>query len=214
MDKLKVTLTLASPVVTGGGYMTLDALLAAVLFDRYGDLDRAHSEIPLRNVQGLWHGSAAFVEKTDVGRIAFVANLRAMHDLDAALIAKNKAGRVHRAIGLKRRSDFGAVMNSYKLFAAPHISWYATGDAEKVEALLHGIEFIGKRRASGYGQVSGVRIEKDDLDGVIGHFGEPLRPVPVEMFNGAGTSLRADAGWRPAYWHPLNRVICFVPLEV
>jgi len=211
VDKIKVTMSLGSPIVINGGYMTLDALLAGIIFDQTGDIEKAHSQIPLANSHGLWHGSAAIVEKTDMGRTAFVANLRAMHDLDHELIAKNKYGKVHRAIGLTRRSDFGAVMNSYKSFSAPEITWYATGDAAKVEALLSAVEFIGKRRASGYGQVVGLRIEDGDLDGITGHFGEPLRPVPVELFSGDKTALKADTAWRPAYWHPTNRAICFAP---
>lgn len=214
MDKIKITMSLGSPIVTNGGYMTLDALLAGLIFDQSGNVEKAHSEIPLANSRGLWHGSAAIVEKTDIGRIAFVANLRAMHDLNDDLIAKNKLGKVHAAIGLTRRRNYGAVMNSYKLFTAPEITWYATGDAAKIESLLSGVEFIGKRRASGYGQVIGLRIEKGELDGVNGHFGEPLRPVPVELFSGEKAALRADAAWRPAYWHPANRSICFVPETV
>ena len=83
--------------------MTLDALLAAVLFDEHGDVNRAHSEIPLAHTQGLWHGSAAIYEKTSSGRQAFVANLRASHDLDIDHVAKNKQGRPHAAIGFARR---------------------------------------------------------------------------------------------------------------
>ena len=37
--------------------MTLDALLAAIIFDDCGDIDKAHSDIPLKNTDGLWHGS-------------------------------------------------------------------------------------------------------------------------------------------------------------
>ena len=74
-----------------------------------------------------------------------------------------------------------------------------------------GVEFIGKRRASGFGQVGALNIEPADLDGLVGHFGEPLRPVPQELFKGDRSSVKADAAWRPAYWHPLNRAICFVP---
>ena len=214
MDRLKVTALLCSPIVTGGGYMTLDSLLAGIIFDRTGDLEKAHAEIPLASVGGLWHGSAAIVEKIDTGRKAFVANLRAMHDLEHALVEKNRQGKVHTTLGLTRRRQFGAVMNSYRAFAAPSVTWYATGDASKIDELLKDVEFIGKRRASGYGQVTGVRIEKDELDGVVGHFGEPLRPVPVEMFRGDNTALRADAAWRPAYWNPVNRAVCFVPEAV
>ncbi|MGH8435157.1 MAG: hypothetical protein ACRERX_11895 [Pseudomonas sp.] len=211
MDKFKVTMTLGSPIVSNGGYMTLDALLAALIFDQTSDLEQAHTAVPLVNTDGLWHGSAAIVEKTDVGRVSFVANLQATHDLDLNLIAKNKQGNAHTAIGLTRRRDFGAVMNSYKIFTAPSITWYAQGDAEAVELLLRDVAFIGKRRASGYGQVMGISVEADELDGVTGFFGEPLRPVPVTLFQGNDTALRADAAWRPAYWHPANRAICFVP---
>ena len=45
--------------------MTLDALLAALIFDQGGDLEKAHADIPLMNTNGLWHGSAAFFEKID-----------------------------------------------------------------------------------------------------------------------------------------------------
>ncbi|NDG19787.1 MAG: hypothetical protein EB117_16195 [Betaproteobacteria bacterium] len=102
MEKFQLTIRLAAPMITGGGYMTLDALLAAVLFDEHGDVNRAHAEIPLAHTQGLWHGSAAIYEKTSSGRQAFVANLRASHDLDIDHVAKNKHGEVHRRLGLSK----------------------------------------------------------------------------------------------------------------
>jgi hypothetical protein len=212
VEKLKITYSLLSPVITNGGYMTLDALLAGLIFDQTGDVDRAHGEIPLQNSQGLWHASAAFAEKIDTDKKGFVANLHAKHDLDLNLIAKGKDGlKPHRSLGLTRRREFGAVFNSYKLFSAPELTWYAQGDADAIGRLLKGVEFIGKRRASGFGQVGRLSIEPADLDGLVGHFGEPLRPVPQELFNGDRSSVKADAAWRPAYWHPLNRAICFVP---
>lgn len=48
MDRIKVTAHLLAPVVTGGGYMTLDGLLAALLFDRLQDVDAAHAAVPIR----------------------------------------------------------------------------------------------------------------------------------------------------------------------
>lgn len=216
MNSFKITLTLASPLVAQkGGYMTLDGLLAALKFEATGDLEQAHNDLPLQRTQGVWHASAAHLETWHVGRVGFVANLRAMHDMDIDLIARKKDGQPHSKLGLTRRSDFGAVMNSYNHHAAAAISWYAQGDAEAVGRMLEGVGFIGKRRASGFGQVSGLQIEPDELNGVIGHFGEPLRPVPVqvfrEVFGGDASSLKVDAAWRPAYWHPDNRAICHVP---
>jgi hypothetical protein len=213
MEKLKISFTLHSPLVTNGGYMTLDALLAALIFEQSGDLEKAHADIPLKNTNGLWHASAAIIEKIDTEKKGFVANLHAGHDLDLDLVLKNKNGNVHKAIGLTRRRDYGAVFNSYRMFTATEITWYANGDREQIQLLLSEVEFIGKRRASGFGQVSNLIIEESDIDGVSGLFGEPLRPVPVDMFNGDKSSLRADAAWRPAYWHPLNRTVCYVPAQ-
>jgi CRISPR type IV-associated protein Csf3 len=211
MDKLKISFSLNSPLITSGGYMTFDGLLAAVIFEKTNDINRAHTEIPLFNQDGLWYASAAIYETIDENKKSFVANLRAMHDLDLDLIAKGKNGNTHRTIGLTRRRDYGAVMNSYRMISSNEISWYVTGDAEKIGQLLSDIEFIGKRRNSGFGQVSNLRIQPDDLDGVVGNFGEPLRPVPLEMFPGDKSSIKFDASWKPAYWHPSNRAICYAP---
>ena len=48
MEKFQLTIRLAAPMITGGGYMTLDALLAAVLFDEHGDVNRALKCVVLR----------------------------------------------------------------------------------------------------------------------------------------------------------------------
>ena len=56
MDRFAVTLRLASPLVTGGGYMTLDELLAAVPFDSGETGEAAHAVFPLENTQGVGHG--------------------------------------------------------------------------------------------------------------------------------------------------------------
>ena len=211
MDRFAVTLRLASPLVTGGGYMTLDALLAAVLFDSGETVEAAHAKIPLKNTQGLWHGSAAVYETLEVGRQAFIANLRATHDLTPDLIAKNKHGQVHSKISLLRRVQFGAVMNGYPYLVADTLTWYGEGDAAQVESLLRTVRFIGKRRASGFGEVSGVEMSPSDLDGVVGMLGDPLRPVPLGLFTGDKSAIRGDAAWKPAYWRPENRAICYLP---
>jgi hypothetical protein len=213
MDRFAVTLRLASPLVTGGGYMTLDALLAAVLFDSGETVEAAHAKIPLKNTQGLWHGSAAVYETLEVGRQAFVANLRATHDLTPDLVAKNKHGALHAKISLGRRRDFGPVMNGYQYLVAESLTWYGEGDSAAVERLLRTVRFIGKRRASGFGEVSGVEMSPSDVDGVVGMLGDPLRPVPLELFTGDKSAIRGDAAWKPAYWRPENRAICYLPSQ-
>jgi len=212
MRRFRVTAHMNSPIIFGGGYATLDGLLGALLFDQLDDVDAAHAAIPLANTDGLFHASAAFYEPVEVGKTTFVASLRAQHDLDADLLRKNKTGTAtHRAISTKRERDFGNVFNTYRRVTTPKIDWYAEGDQAAVLRLLQDARFIGKRRASGFGEVERWTIEEDELDGITGHLDEPLRPVPVELFKGDQSAIKADAAWRPAYWNPAHRAICFVP---
>lgn len=211
MDNLEITARLKTPFITGGGYMTLDALLAGILFDQLGDIADAHAAVPIRNNEGLFHASAAIYESFEQGRTAFIANLRADHALDPDLILKKKDGAIHHTIGRTRQRDFGAVMNSYDSISTESITWFVEGDAEKIERLLQPISFIGKRRASGFGEIADWQFQQGEMNGLVGMLGEPLRPIPVEMFKGDENSLKVDAGWRPAYWHPNNRAICYAP---
>ena len=108
MSRFRVTAHIKASI--SGGYATLDALLAALLFDRLDDVEAAHAAVPLANTNGLFHASAAIYEHIDIGRTTFVASLRAQHDLDPDLIRKNKAGTgPHRSISTKREREFGNV---------------------------------------------------------------------------------------------------------
>ncbi len=187
--------------------MTLDGILSAQLFDKLNDVEAAHAEVPIQCVDGLFYASAAVFEPIDKARQAFIAGLRETHSIDPDLIKKNQHGQLHK----KFDTSLTNVMNSYSAYTAPEITWYATGDADEVERLLRPIQFIGKRRASGFGEVSEWQIEDGELDGLVGYAGEPLRPVPVEMFVGDKSLPIVDAAWRPAYWNVLNRAACYAP---
>ena len=207
LDKIKVTAHLSAPIVTGGGYLTLDGLLGALLFDQLNDVEAAHAAIPVRQTSGLFHASAAIMEPIDKGRVAFIASLRPTHDIDPDLIFKNKRGELHR----KFDSALTNVMNGYRSLTAPTLTWYAEGDADHIRKLLEPVQFIGKRRASGFGRVTHWEFEPDELDGIEGPFGEPLRPIPKDMFKGDLSLPLVDAAWRPAYWRVEHRAACYVP---
>ena len=49
MDNLEITARLKTPFITGGGYMTLDALPAGILFDQLGDVEDAHAAVSIKN---------------------------------------------------------------------------------------------------------------------------------------------------------------------
>ena len=191
MDRIKLTATMLSPIVTGGGYMTLDGLLGALLFDDLQDVEAAHAAIPIQCKEGLFSASAAIMEPIRE-RVTFIAALRPGHSIDPDLILKNKKGQLHR----KFDTSLTNVLNTYAMLTAPTVTWYAEGDAEHIGRLVSPVQFIGKRRASGFGRVSRWQIEADELDGIEGPFGEPLRPVPINMFTGDNltplSTLRGD----------------------
>lgn len=212
MERFAIKVDLLTPAIIST--LTLDGLLGAVLFDELQDVDKAHAAIPLRCRDGLYHASVAIpVGAIEVGKHGFIAGLRATHDLDLDLIKRSKGGQPHHRMKLTRRSDFGNVMNGYQTIVAQSIQWYAEGDPEQVLALLQEVEFIGKKRTAGFGQVRGWELLESDLDGVTDANNQPLRPVPLTMWHGDPDTIRADAAWRPAYWLPQHRAICAVPKE-
>lgn len=208
MEKIKVTATMKSPFIKVG-YMTLDALLAALKFDELKNVEQAHQSIPIKQTKGLFHASAAFFEPIDKGKEVFIAALHPEHTIDPHLILKNKKGQIHR----KFDNSFTNVLNTYPKITASHITWYAEGNADEIKKLLNPVHFIGKRRASGFGEVEEWNIEANELDGILGNFGEPLRPIPIDLYNGDKSYPVTDAAWRPAYWDILNRTACYAPSE-
>ena len=205
-QKIKVTAKMRSPFIRVG-YMTLDGLLAAIRFEETGAIEVAHADLPLANTDGLWHASGAIFEPMDKARVVFIAGFRPSHSIDPDLIKKNTQGQLHK----KFDTSLTNVMNTYPMVTAPVITWYAEGDGERIRQMLEPVQFIGKRRSSGFGEVKQWVVEPDDLDGLVGPFGEPLRPVPVDMFKGDKSGPVVDAARRPAYWNVENRAACFAP---
>ena len=151
------------------------------------------------------------VGSVELGKHTLIAGLRATHDLDLELVKQGKGGKPHRRMGLTRRSDFGNIMNSYQTIVAEAMQWHAEGDPEHVLELLQEVEFIGKKRTAAFGQVREWQLMESELDGIADVTGQPLRPVPLTLWQGDSNAVRADAAWRPAYWMARNRAICAVP---
>lgn len=211
-EQLKITAELKTPIIIQG-YMTFDALMGALLFERFEDVEKAHNDIPIKVENGLFHASAAQIESIDRGRIALTANLRASHDLNPDFIKKNRAGnKLHTKLGLTRRRDYGAVLNNYNTITATKVSWDVIGDYNAIIDLLRSAFFIGKKRTAGYGEVLNWNFDEECMtDGLINSEGQPLRPIPVEMFTGNKSLPIVDTAWKPAYWNPENRAACYAP---
>lgn len=86
------------------------------------------------------------------------------------------------------------------------LQWQAVGDPDRVEGLLRGLRFIGRRRAVGEGGVTRWRVETVDADpGSWGHLrgADLIRPCPPECAEELSVDYRL--GWyavRPPSWHP------------
>lgn len=210
MQNLIFTASLKSPLIAQG-FMTFDSLLAAVLFDRCQDVDEAHSTVPLKCSDGLFHASAAMVTPMDRGSYSIAASLRADHDLQPDMFPENKSGRIYRKMDKKRRRDFGNVLSSYRTIVTPDVRWICIGDLEKIKGLLGDLSFIGKKRAQGFGEVTGWSVETTDLNPLVDENGAPRRPIPKNMFDGDMSLPLQDLAWKPAYWNLENRAACFAP---
>lgn len=211
---LRISAKLRTPLIVQG-YMTFDALLAALLFEKCQDVEKAHSDVPVLSQDGLFYASAAQVKKIDSRSQTMVANLRADHAIDPTLIKKNNPEtKLHHRLARKRRSDFGAVLNNYNAINTPTVSWDVIGDQEKIESLVSGAYFIGKKRTAGFGEVIEWTVSNGETDGLIGLEGQPLRPIPADRFTGDKANPLVDTAWRPAYWNPENRAICYAPEQL
>ena len=74
------------------------------------------------------------------------------------------------------------------------MTWYCEGDADRIRVLLAHLPLIGKKRVC---SVTQWTVEAGELDGLHGYADEPLRPVPVELWDGDKSSPIVDAAWRP-----------------
>lgn len=212
MDRLLVTARLATPVIFAGGHMTLDAILGAVLYDELQDVAAAHDAIPIRCDDGLYHASSAIPEESVTQPYSIVAGLNARHKLTPDLIRLNRQGTDSiRKIGLNRRRDYGNVKSDYRLLATPSLTWYVEGRADEVRRLLDRIDFLGKKRAQGFGEVSRFEIAETGESPLVSPFGSPLRPIPVDRFDGDRSLPTYDMAWRPPYWDIRNRARCYAP---
>lgn len=209
-ENLLITAELASPIIIGGGFMTFDALLAAIVFEATEDLEKAHNGLPLKRSGELFHASAAIMFPDAKQDQTFAASMRWDHDFSPDVFKKNSQGKL-RKVSAKRKRDFGNVFNTYKSFVAPEILWYCEGRRAEIERLLANVEFIGKRRGSGFGQVKNWKVEQGEYDGLLGLNQNPLRPIPEALYEGNDSALKIETSWKPPYWEPTHRAICYVP---
>lgn len=205
-----ITAVMATPVVQAtGGFATLDGLLAAAVFERTGCIDTAHNKLPVEYRHKMPATSAATYHVIEVSPRSIIGNLRKTKGFDFSLIARKGNGQDLAQNPFN--SDFKDIINHYTLITASSITWLARADADAVRDLVEPLKFIGKRRASGFGEVKHWDIAPTDDDPLLTDDGRPRRPIPKELFEGDTSLPMMDATWKPAYWDVANRECCFCP---
>jgi len=206
-----VEMELASSIIIGHR-LTLDAILAARIFERVRDVEVAHSTIPLSRRHGVWNGSAALLEgPAPIRNVSVIQSLRAKLDLSPDMILPGKRGypRIETA-----RGNYRNQMSTYMAHDTRTIWFSGCGNVDAVHDLLSDITAIGTKRNIGYGKVSKVLVHQIDEDdaGVVFSVGSPARPVPADVWitrNGLDCDMTLEA-YCPPYWQN-QRVLCAIP---
>jgi len=206
LENLVFEAKLGSPLIMQG-HLTFDSLLGALAHEKLGDW----SLIPIKQTDGLYHASSAIIEPYARSAVGWAASMRWQHDWPIDLMPRNSRGTA-QALSSKRKREFGQVLSGYRVLHAPRVLWHVCGDRERIVDLIRGVEAIGKKRAQGYGRVEAWGVKAADADhSIVGSEGQPLRPVPHDMFLGDKRLPITEAAWRPAYYDPRHRAACYAP---
>lgn len=207
-----VEINLLTPVVwQHTSFLTLDALLAAALYHVTGDIERAHSEIPLERTGALWHGSAMFLVDPVPGGARFTADLNPVRgDVPEYVEAPKKL--------LRTGGPNKPQIDLYPGYDSPLAIWFGCGDITKVSELLGELQGIGKKVNQGYGQIRAITVRPLNIDrSFILPDGTPARPVPAEVWealDGVQPGHQDVAALSPPYWRLQGRgMLCHVPVH-
>src|SRR3970282_728114 len=181
---LCITAIFPGPVGMAGGPIAIDALLMATQarIDNLPPIDVggfARIEIPIAVEPGGRFHLASF----SVG--SFEAYDR--HWINRRFpIEQAQTIGTHR---LKRIRITAGAQKSYRIpmevgyLVDSRLDWYAIGDADRIQALLSHVSFVGKRRSTGKGEVERWIVEPCDAwgDGFpLVRNGRALRPLPPD----------------------------------
>jgi hypothetical protein len=215
-----VQVALASPIVTGSGYITLDGLLGAAIFSLTGDADAASNDIPLEFSHGVFHGSQAFLQSRHVeyGNVPFVLKMGGSDIEPGAWIPNNP--KVKKPYAFRVDNEYVNRIGSRDFINTTHAVWFGCGDIDQVSQLLSQITAIGAKRGQGFGSVALDRdgnfswvVQEIGVDRSIVLDGQPARPVPMDEWLAMGCDPDVVSG-TTAITLPLWRspkVMCALP---
>ena len=220
-----VIASLKTPVILSRDtFLTFDALLAALIYRQTDSLEAAHTQIPLARTEGVWHGSAAFLDSVARKTIgpAFKAGITPREEMWAPAY-QTGTGRNRNRILVKRvdtaRGPYQTRLDQYVGIAASTVTWFAHGDVQRVRELLLDLSSVGAKTRQGWGRIERLDIEELDDDLSMAYVtpqgATPMRPIPVqawvEMGHQLDDCLVIDTVATPPYLEASRRERCVVP---
>lgn len=218
VSNFRLEVKLATPVILQG-YLTLESLLAAAVYQETGEMqDAALSKVPIESsptpAGQLWHASSFFYGSPPRFTPHTIIRRRRRDEIGAAFYDPNPRMRKDPYGITQGAGDYKALLNEYRSTIVESLVWYATGDAQKCIDLALALGAIGKRRGEGFGEIAGVSVQATQANPLVADNGTVMRPIPESMlaFLPGATSLQRFENVvdrHPGWLH--NPVKCAVP---
>ena len=179
----RVVFSITAPVILNPS-ISLDGLLAAQTFERTGDHETAHLDLPLAQVEDLWQASEILLEGPALEQARPYVLRPAWEDFEFGNFKDGRGQTMRRIVA---RGAFKPALDAYQAFAVRRGYAFGVGDVDAVRDLLANLKTIGKKgRAAGHGKVAGVEVEAvqdaPDLLGLTDFVGDPARAIPLDSW--------------------------------
>ena len=213
-DGFVVRFTLRTPIVLNPS-VGLDGILARLVFDRTGDLERAHRKLPLQQREGVHFASQLFLEApAPIASVPLVRNMKPGMGLTADMVRPQRGAKLPRV--RTHRGDFRTLMSRYSAYLPTAVWAFGSGDADSVRELLSDARAIGKKRALGFGEIADMEFEQlapPALFGLTAMDGSPARILPVDLWQAIGGTGSTKRDYAPVHlprWQS-PQVECVLP---
>ena len=214
-------------IVSPRAFLTLDALLAALIYERGEDAALAMRSVPLAETAGIRHGSAAFlmgeVCPAPGGAAVFRGGLQPREASEPRFgwpSRKFKGRREYTAIN-QTSGAYRNTLDAYEALEAERIVWFGRGAIAAVSEFLGELTHVGRKARQGYGRLvpGSLRIEPYEADRAIAWPLEdrtvPMRPVNIDAWQALGfgaAGLRIEpATDRMPYFDATDQRLCVLP---
>lgn len=172
----------------------------------YEEFENTNLELPfVKNTNGIYHTSYPIVED-DKFFMEVVGFVKAYPQKLAEQLDPSKAKKVDL-----QRGEFKMCAEEIERYHIKKFDVYMCADKEKVEELLHKLNFFGKKTSLGFGKVEKIEIEAIENDySLTNERGEANRILPAQFFPTIKAPKKALKRPYYPYWKKYGLEECFV----